>query len=134
MYKAKLLCFAVVCMLGLGSINPISVLAADIHRESVSVSESNNGRKDNRTSFDEVMKNANDKWNTLDNSQKEQVYELVEKELKVEMQLLDKLVDLGVMEKNNVALIKNNMQVRLNDLRSSGQFPFVRQRSSKGSK
>jgi DNA-binding protein Fis len=121
-------------MLGLGSINPISVLAADTHREAATVSESSSSRKDNRTSFDEVMKKANDKWNTLDKSQKEQVYELVEKELKVEMQLLDKLVDLGVMEKNNVALIKNNMQVRLNNLRSSGQFPFVRQRSPKGSK
>ena len=50
------------------------------------------------------------------------------------MQLLDKMVELGVMEKNDVALIKNNMQMRLDNLRSSGQFPFVRQRSPKGSK
>lgn len=132
MYKAKLLSFAVLCMLGLGSMNPGSALANDTQIKSIQ--ESNNSRKDNRTSFDEIMKNANDKWNSLDNKQKEQIYDLVEKELKVEMELLDKLVDLGVMNKNDVALIKNNMQIRMDNLRSSGRFPFARQRNPKGSK
>lgn len=134
MYKAKLLCFAVICMLGLGSINPGSVLAADTQKKAGSGQEISNNRKDNRTSFDEIMKNANAKWNSLSNEQKNEIYDLVEKELRVEMQLLDKMVELGVMEKNDVALIKNNMQMRLDNLRTSGQFPFVRQRSPKGSK
>jgi Tfp pilus assembly pilus retraction ATPase PilT len=121
-------------MLGLGSINPGSVLAADTQKKAGSGQEISNNRKDNRTSFDEIMKNANAKWNSLSNEQKNEIYDLVEKELRVEMQLLDKMVELGVMEKNDVALIKNNMQMRLDNLRSSGQFPFVRQRSPKGSK
>ena len=132
MYKAKLLFFAVLCMLGLGSINPDSALAADTQNSTVGVC--NKSGKDQRTSFDEIMKEANDKWNTLDSKQKEEIYALVEQELKIEMQLLDKLVDLGVMRKNDVALIKHNMQMRLDRLRASGDFPFVRQRSTKGSK
>lgn len=134
MYKAKLLCFAVICMLGLGSINPSSVMAADTQQKAGSGQEITKSKKDNRASFDEIMKNANDKWNRLSNEQKEEIYALVEKELRVEMELLDKMVDLGVMENNDVALIKNNMQMRLDNLRTSGQFPFVRQRSPKGSK
>jgi len=133
MYKAKLLVFAALCMFGLGSINPDSALAADTQNQTVK--DYNKSGKDNkRTSFDEIMKEANDKWNALNSKQKEEVYSLVEKELEIEMQLLDKLVDLGVMRKNDVALIKHNMQMRLDNLRSSGQFPFVRQRSPKGSK
>lgn len=132
MYKAKLLFFAVLCMFGLGSINPDSVLATDTQNQTIR--ESNKSGKDNRTSFDEIMKEANDKWNALDATQKEEIYALVEQELKIEMQLLDKLVELGVMRKNDVALIKHNMQMRLDSLRSSGQFPFVRQRRPKGSK
>ena len=132
MWKAKLLCFAAICMLGLGSINPGIALAADTQTESVN--KSHKERKDNRSYFEEIMKNANEKWNTLNNDQKAEIYDLVEKELKIEMQLLDKLVELGVMEKNDVALIKNNMQMRLDNLRATGQFPFVRQRGPKGSK
>jgi hypothetical protein len=134
MYKAKLFGFAVACMLGLGSINPITVLAADTHTESASVSESNKNQKDNRAAFEEAMRKANEKWNALDSKQKEQAYSLVENEVKAEMQLLDKLAELGVMEKNDVAFLKNNMQVRFNNLKSSGQFPFAKQRGPKSRK
>lgn len=132
MYKAKLLLFAVLCMLGLGSINPDRALAADTQNSTAGVC-SKNGR-DRRTSFDEIMKEANDKWNALDSKQKEEIYALIEQELKIEMQLLDKLVDLGVMRENDVALMKHNMQMRLDNLRAGGEFPFIRQRSPKGSK
>jgi len=54
--------------------------------------------------------------------------------MKAEMQLMDKLVELGVMEKNDVAALKSHMQERLNKLRASGQFPFVKQRGPKSSK
>lgn len=133
MYKAKLFGLAVACILGSGSI-PITVLAADMQTESATVSDMDRNQKDNRSSFDDTMRKANEKWNALSDSQKEQVYSLVENEMKAEMQLFDKMAELGVMEKNDVAAIKNHMQDRLNQLRASGEFPFVRQRGPKRSK
>lgn len=134
MYKAKLFGFAAACILGLGSISPITVLAADTKTESVAVSEKDSNQKDNRAAFDEAMKKANEKWNALSKTQKDQVYTLVENEMKAEVQLFDKLAELGVMEKNDVAVIKTHMLERLNQLKASGEFPFVRQRGPKGSK
>lgn len=134
MYKAKLLSIAVACMLGLGSISPIAVLAAEAKTDSATVSEKDNNKKDNRSAFDEAMKKANEKWNALSSSQKDDVYALVENEMNAEIQLFDKLAELGVMEKNDVAVIKNHMQERLNQLKASGDFPFVRQRGPKRSK
>lgn len=133
MYKAKLFGLAVACILGSGSI-PITVHAADMQTEAATVSDNDRNQKDNKLSFDETMKKANEKWNALSSSQKEQVYALVENEMNAEMQLFDKMAELGVMEQNDVAMIKNRMQDRLNQLKASGEFPFVRQRGPKRSK
>lgn len=134
MYKAKLFGFAIACILGLGSLSPITARAADMQTESAAASERDKNQKSNRTSFDEVMRKANEKWNALSDSQKEQVYTLLENEMKAEMQLFDKLAELGVMESNDVAAIKSHLQDRLNQIKASGEFPFVRQRGPKRSK
>jgi ribosomal protein S20 len=134
MYKAKLFGFAAACMIGISSINPITVLAADTNSAAVTAPEKDSNQKNNRAAFEDAMKKANEKWNALSRQQKDQVYVLVENEIKAEMQLMDKLVELGVMEKNDVAAFKSHMQDRFNKLKASGQFPFVKQRSPKSSK
>lgn len=134
MYQAKLFGVAVVCMLGISGISPVAALAAETNAESTTLSEKEQGHKGGRSAFEDAMNKALEKWKTLTDKQKAEVYALVEDEMKAEMKLMDKLVELGVMEKNDVAALKNRMQERLNQLKESGEFPFVKQKGPKSRK
>ena len=126
MLKSKLCGLAIASMIGCVSLSPMTVLAAETTSESVTLSERNKEQRDNKSSFDEIMKAANEKWATLTNKQKTEVYNLLEKEMKAEIKLLDKLVDLDVLKKEDVAVLETRMREKLDELRKSGEFPLVR--------
>ena len=131
MLKSKLCGFAIASMIGCVSISPMTVLAAETNSESVTLSENNKNQKDNKSAFEEIMKDANEKWNSLTNKQKAEVYSLLENEMKAEIKLMDKLVDLGVMKKEDVANFKTHMQERLDELKKTGEFPLSRPKRTK---
>jgi 3-hydroxyacyl-CoA dehydrogenase len=134
MYQAKLFGIAAACVLGLSSVSPAVAYAAEANAESTTLSENEKSQKGGRAAFEDAMRKAVEKWNTLTDNQKAEVYALVEDEMKAEMRLLDKLVELCVMEKNDVSLLKNRMQERFNQLKASGEFPFVKQKGPKSRK
>lgn len=134
MYKAKLYGFAIVGMLGFIGISPITAFAAETNTESVTQSEFNQNKKENKAAFDEKIKKASEEWKTLTAKQKEEVYALMENELQTQINLLDKLVEFGVMEKEDAVILKVRIQENFNKVKKSGEFPLSRQKGNKRSK
>ncbi len=129
MIRSKLCGVAMASIIGCFSMSPISVVAAETNTETVTLSESN--RENTQTSFDETMKDASEKWNSLNDRQKAEVYSLLEKEIKAEVKLMDKLVDLGIMNKEDASMLKARMQERFNELKKNGEFPLSRPKRPK---
>ncbi len=125
MYKNKLCTLAIIGMLGIMSTTPTYAYAQNIN--TVSVSENKQGN-DKKAPYKDKMKQARDKWNTLNENQKGEIYTLLEEEIKLEQQLLDKLVELGVMEKDDVTLFKIFMIEKYNKVKKSGEFPLYNQK------
>ncbi len=134
MLKAKLCSLAIACLIGCTSMSPISVLASETNSESVTLSEKNKDQKDKKSAFDDALKKASDKWDSLTEKQKAEVYALLENEMKAEIKLMDKLVELGVIEKEDANSIKVRMQDKLNELKKSGGFPLSRPNREKKQK
>lgn len=132
MLKAKL--FAVACLVGLIGLCPRTALAAEADNGSVAMSEQDNGQKDRRSTFEEKMQKAAESWNALTKKQKNEIYNLLENSLKSEIKVMDKLVEYGVIGKEDAAAIKANMTDSLKSIKESGEFPFYRQRSPKTKK
>lgn len=131
MFKTKLCGFAIAFMIGCVGFNPVSVSAADTNSGSVTLSEKDKDQKDQRAAFEESVKKANDKWNTLTDKQKSEVYALLENEMNAEVKLIDKLVDLGIFSKEDATTIKTRMQGKLNELKKTGEFPLSRPKRNK---
>lgn len=130
MLKAKIYSFAIACMVGAFGISPVTTFAAETNIETVTVSESKNGNN-NRAAFEEKMIKASEKWNTLSDKQKQEVYSLLENEIKDEGILMDKLVELGVFEKADVDMYKTRLNEKFNQLKQSGEFPFFKQNGTR---
>lgn len=126
MLKSKLFGFAAACMIGCIAISPISVLASETNSGSVTLSENDKDQKGKKPAFDDALKKANEKWNTLTDKQKAEVYTLLEDEMKAEFKLMDRLVDLGVIEQADASAIKTRMQKKLDELKKNGGFPLSR--------
>lgn len=126
MLKSKLFGFAAACLIGCAAFSPVSVLASETNSESVTLSERGKDQKDKKSDFDDALQKANDKWNSLTEKQKAEVYALLETEMKDEIRLMDKLVELGVLEKADASAIKKRMQEKLDELKKSGGFPLSR--------
>jgi polyhydroxyalkanoate synthesis regulator phasin len=131
MYKAKICSFALACMIGLGSLSPMYAYASETNTESVTLSENDKSQKDKKAAFDEAMKKATDTWNKLTDKQKAEVYSLIENEMKSEIKLMDKLVELGMINKEDAMTFKARMMERFKKLKESGEFPLTRQKGTK---
>ncbi|MDF2543086.1 MAG: hypothetical protein K0S47_2804 [Herbinix sp.] len=133
MYRAKLCGFAIACMVGYLGVNPVTAVAAETNTESVTLSDK--GKQDEiKSDFYDKMNKALEKWNTLSAKQKEEVYVILETEMKAELKLMDKLVSLGVMPKEDVENYKTNLVEKFTQMRESGDFPFFRQKGHKSRK
>lgn len=136
MYKAKLCGFAIASMIGItfASVSPITTFAAETNTESVALSEMSSDQKELKAAFEMKMNKANEKWKSLTTQQKDEIYALIENEVQVEMKLMDKLVEFGVMDKADTTILKTYMMDRFNNLKQSGEFPLYKQKGNKSSK
>ena len=134
MYKAKLCGLAIACMVGLVGINPTISFAAETSIESETLSETSKDQNEKKTAFEEKMKAASDKWNTLTATQKNAVYALIENEMQIESKLMDTLVEYGVMEKADAVIMKAHMAENFNKVKRSGEFPLLWQKCNKSRK
>lgn len=131
MYKAKLCGFAIACVIGLAGLAPITAFAAEVDTESVTLSEKNNDKKDKKTAYSDAIREAKEKWNTLTIQQKNEIYKLLEDEMKAQIALMDKLVEFGIMKKDDADKFKIHMARKLEEVKASGEFPLIRQREKK---
>ena len=128
MYKAKLYGFAIAGMIGFASLSPISTFAAETNTESATLSKTSGDQKELRAAFEKKMEKANEKWNSLTAEQKNEIYSMLESEMQIEMNLMDKLVEFGVMEKQDAIILRTYMMDKFNKLKESGEFPLYRQK------
>jgi ribosomal protein S20 len=128
MLKAKFCSFAVACSIGLVCLNPLNAYAAETNTESVTLSEKDKDQKDRNTAYEDAIKAA-EKWETLTAKQKAEVYTLLENDMKAEFKLMDKLVEFGMINKDDADAHKIRMMERLNKLKASGEFPLYRQKN-----
>jgi hypothetical protein len=131
MLKAKLGSMAIACMLGCVSLSPVYAFAAETNTESITLSENNQSQQEKRAAFDDAMKKATEKWNSLSESQKAEVYSLIENEMKAEIKLMDKFAELGMIGKDDATALKARMMDRFSKMKSSGDFPLARPKGSK---
>jgi hypothetical protein len=134
MLKVKLCSFAIACMVGIFGFSPVATLAAQTDPESVTLTEADKTQKDKRAAFEEKMKKASEKWNSLTAKQKDEVYAMIESNMKSESKLMDKLVELGVMDKKDAEILKTNMTEKFNEMKQSGDFPFSRKKHKDSNK
>ena len=127
MDKGKICGFIIAGMIGFLSISPVTTFAAELNTESVTQAE-NQLYEDTQAAVKEKMKKASEKWNTLNDKQKEEVYLLLKQELNAQSQLMDKLAELGVLDKEDTEKMKSHLLDRYNKLKESGEFPFSGQK------
>ena len=129
MLKSKLFGLAIASMVGWLYMSPIDAQASETNSESVTLSESSKDQRDTKPpQYEDSLQKAIDKWSTLTNRQKAEVYALLEKEMKAEIKLVNKLVDLGVLDESDANAITTRMQDKLAELKKSGEFPLSRPR------
>jgi uncharacterized protein YlxW (UPF0749 family) len=129
MDKRKLCGLVIAGMIGILSISPVTTFAAETNTESVTQTDTNKVRQDRKTVFREKMNKASEKWNSLTSQQKQEVYSLMEQDMELENQLMDKLAELQIIEKQDAEMIKSHMKNRYDKVKESGEFPFMRQKS-----
>ncbi|MBH1940270.1 30S ribosomal protein S20 [Mobilitalea sibirica] len=134
MYKTKLCGFALTGLIGFIGLSPITAYAGDMSTKSITLSEKDQNNQDKKTAMKEKVQKAREKWNTLTDKQKDEVYLLMEKEMQSKLNLMDKLVKLGVMDKDEVDRLKVRMTEKFNHMKESGEFPFPRKSSHKNSR
>ncbi|MDF2906063.1 MAG: hypothetical protein K0R34_1384 [Herbinix sp.] len=134
MLKARLFGLAIATAVVITGISPVTASAAAADTQTVELLEKDKDHKGNRALFEEKMNNAIKKWNTLTTEQKKDVYALLENEIKVQNKILDKLVDLGVMTKEDAVMLKLERMQRYNKLKESGEFPLMKPKGIKRDK
>lgn len=131
MLKTRLFGMAIATTVAFTGISPVTALAAAADTKTIELSEKDKDQRGNRALFEEKMNNAIKKWNTLTTEQKNDVYALLENEIKAENRILDKLVDLEVLTKEDAATLKAERMVRFAKLKESGEFPFMKPKGNK---
>lgn len=134
MFNAKLCALAIACTVGFLGLSPKTAHAAENNTGSVTLSERENDQKDKRAAYEEKLDKAYDNWNALTKKQKDEVYSLLESELKAEIKVMDKLAAYGVLEKEDAAAIKTLMIENFNKAKESQEFPFARPKAPKSRK
>ncbi len=129
MTKAKLCGFAMISAIGIASLGSITTVTAQTNTDSVTLTENKN--RDKKAAFEKKMKAAEEKWNTLTQAQKDEVYALLMTEMEDESKVLDKLAELGVLETSDVDILKAFKIEMYNRLKESGEFPFSRNKGRK---
>ena len=125
MFKKELCTFAVALSMGLAVAAPVTTFATETKAQELITNKKEENQK-RKGQFEEKMKNAREKWNALSDKQKNEVYGLLEQEVEVETKLFKKLVDFGVMEKEDADKSISYLKDCLKRLKESKEFPFGR--------
>lgn len=134
MLRTRLFGLAIATAIAITGISPVTALAAATESQTLEMSEKDKDRKGNQALFEEKLNNAIRKWNTLTTEQKKDVYALLENEIKAHNRILDKMVELEVMTKEDAAILKAERMARFGKLRECGDFPLMKPKGIKRDK
>lgn len=129
MNRIKLCGLALAGMIALTGLGTITANAAETNTESATLSEGNKGKNSKDAAFDQKIKKAESAWQSLTPEQKEEVYKLLETEMDDEAKLLDKMVELKVLDKEDAARFKAFKTQKLEKLRENGEFPLMKKKA-----
>ncbi len=134
----KRLCAAGMALLMAACFNvPVGATAADDYEE-YSIDVANNEKEkpsdEEREKRIARMEASMKKWESLSKEQKAEVYKLLEEEQSVNDKILDKMVALGVLDKEDAAEMKANIKDCLTKMKEEGRYPFGRPRPKKENK
>lgn len=113
--------FAMMLLVGITSLQGQEIFA----KEAKSVTETSGTENEDCRAKMEASKK---KWDTLSDTQKKEVYKILNEKQAVEEKLLDKMASLGVMEKADVEKVKTHRKQMLSELQESGKFPMCRRK------
>ncbi len=71
----------------------------------------------------DISNNPQERWETLSEQEKNQVYEIMDKRARTELELLEKYAQLGLIEEKKVEEIHRQLEKRLEEMKKSGLFP-----------
>lgn len=131
MCKARLFGIVAAVAVIISGVTPVTAFAAETDTGTMTLSEKDKDHKGSRALFEEKVNKAIRNWNTLSADQKNEVYALLEEEKKAQDKVLDKLAELGVMEKKDTEGMKARRADYMKKLKESGDFPLLRQRGRK---
>ena len=131
MLKARLFGVVAVIAITISGASPVTAFAAETDTGMMTLSEKDTDHKGSRALFEEKMNNAIKKWNTLTADQRNDVYALLDEERKAQDKVLDKLAELGVMDKKDTEGMKSRRADYMKKLKESGEFPLLRQKGTR---
>lgn len=131
MNKIKLCGLALAGLIYLAGSGSITVNAAETNTESATLSEVKKDKNSKDAAFDQKIKKAESVWQSLTKEQKEEIYTLLEAEMNDEARLLDKMVELNVLDKTDADRFKAFKVQKLKNLRESGEFPLMKKKPRK---
>lgn len=120
MIKKGICIIAITLVLGTILSTPVTTYASEVTTNQEKGKPSDEEMK----KMKEKMEAAAKKWDALTDAQKKEVYTLMDSQQKIMNQLLDKYVELGIMDKTEVAEMKKNMSEGFEKMKESGQFPM----------
>lgn len=126
--KAKLCSLAFACIVGLFGFIPIVAYAAETDTETTQLFEKNKDDQDKAKAFEEKMIAATEKWRTLSEKQKNEIYCLMEKEMKAKFKVLDAYVKLGIIVEEDAEHMKMRMKEKFNEIKECGELPLLKYR------
>lgn len=128
--KSKLCSLVIATAIGSIAFVPTKVFAKDTIGTSVIVSENMNQKKDTKTSFDEKIRKANDVWKSLTNEQRNEIFSMLEEEVNIELNVLNKLVEYGILDKVDGDILSKHLLERFETIKNSEDFPLFRKNGS----
>lgn len=131
MLRSKLCSLAFACIIGLFGFIPMNAYAAEADTEITQLFEKEKDDQDKARAFEEKMIAATEKWKTLSEKQKNEVYALMEKEMKAKFKVLDVYVKLGIIVKEDGEHIKMRMKEKFNEIKECGDLPLLKYRVKK---
>ena len=131
MLKAKLSGFAFACIIGLFSFIPCTAFAAEADTETTPLFEKEKDDQDKVRALEDKMIAATEKWNALSKKQKNEVYALMEKEMKAKFKVMDVYVKLGIILEEDAEHMKGRMKEKFNEIKECGDLPLLKYRVKK---
>lgn len=117
--KQKLCLVALTLVLGLAIVKPTAVFATNTKTEEAETKKPQN--KEGAERYQESL----DKWNKLTDTQKKEVYSIMAIKRKADIDLLDKLVELGVIDASDAKAMKSGLEKMYKQMTEKGEFPIM---------